>query len=101
MPRDQTWHHIFSAGPAPEAKSSPKSGAQVREAASHCPTSARLVQQPAVDEVACEASGGYERPMVAALLEAGFRVRVLEAGRVRQFARAGGRRAKTDRSTPG
>jgi transposase len=55
-----------------------------------------LVQQPAVDEVACEASGGYERAMVAALLEAGFRVRVLEAGRVRQFARAGGRRAKTD-----
>jgi len=100
MPRDQTWQHIFSAGPAPEAKSSPKSGPQVREAASHCPTSARLVQQPAVDEVACEASGGYEAHGCRSA-RAGFRVRVLEAGRVRQFARAGGRRAKTDRSTPG
>ena len=36
---DQTWRHVFSAGPAPEAKSRTKSGPQVREAASHCSSS--------------------------------------------------------------
>src|SRR3982751_6235451 len=40
IPRDQTWHHIFSAGPALEAKSSMKSDPQVREVASHCSSSA-------------------------------------------------------------
>lgn len=46
--------------------------------------------------VVCEASGGYERPMAATLSRAGAAVRLLEAGRVRQYAKAAGQRAKTD-----
>lgn len=44
----------------------------------------------------CEATGGYERASVRALQAAGIPVSLLEAGRVRHFARAKGRRAKTD-----
>lgn len=51
---------------------------------------------PATWQVVCEASGGYERPMAAVLSRGGIGVRLLEAGRVRQFARAAGQRAKTD-----
>src|SRR5688500_12916459 len=46
--------------------------------------------------VICEATGGYERPAVRALQAAGIPVSLLEAGRVRHFACAKGRRAKTD-----
>lgn len=46
--------------------------------------------------VVCEATGGYEQPVVRALHAAGIPVSVLEAGRVRHFARAQGQRAKTD-----
>lgn len=46
--------------------------------------------------VVLEASGGYERPLVAALHRAGLPVSVVEPRRVRQFAQAAGRRAKTD-----
>ena len=46
--------------------------------------------------VVLEASGGYERPFVAALHRAGLPVSVVEPRRVRQFAHASGRRAKTD-----
>ena len=49
--------------------------------------------QPAV---ACEASGGYEREMVLTLSAAGVRVSVVNPLRVREFARAIGRHAKTD-----
>ena len=44
----------------------------------------------------CEATGGYERAIVAVLQAAGVPVSVVEPGRVRHFARAQGRRAKTD-----
>jgi transposase len=47
--------------------------------------------------VVCEASGGYEHAVVAALLEAGIEVCLVQAGRVRAFARAEGLLAKTDR----
>jgi transposase len=47
-------------------------------------------------QVICEATGGYEQPVVRALLAAGVPVSVMEAGRVRYFARAQGQRAKTD-----
>lgn len=47
--------------------------------------------------VICEASGGYERTVVAALLAAGTGVCVVPPGRVRHFALAGGLLAKTDR----
>ena len=46
--------------------------------------------------VICEATGGYEREVVAALHEAKVAVSVLNPARVRHFARATGQRAKTD-----
>ncbi len=48
-------------------------------------------------KVAAEASGGYEKGVLRHLCAAGFAVHCLNAGRVRQFAHAGGRRAKNDR----
>ena len=46
--------------------------------------------------VVCEASGGYERALVVALLQAGVEVCVVQPGRVRAFAQAEGLLAKTD-----
>jgi transposase len=46
--------------------------------------------------VVCEATGGYEQPVARALQAAGVHVSIIEAARVRYFARAQGRRAKTD-----
>jgi transposase len=46
--------------------------------------------------VICEATGGYEKSVVRALQAAHVPVAVVEAGRVRSFARAQGRRAKSD-----
>jgi transposase len=54
-----------------------------------------LATQPGV-HVVCEATGGYERDVVAALHEAKVPVSVLNPARVRHFARATGQRAKTD-----
>jgi len=54
----------------------------------------RGLQNP---RVVCEASGGYERAAVAALLDAGIGVCVVPPGRVRHFALAEGLLAKTDR----
>jgi len=47
--------------------------------------------------VVCEATGGYERAIVAALLLAKIEVCVVNPGRVRAFALAEGLLAKTDR----
>jgi transposase len=47
--------------------------------------------------VIAEASGGYERVIVAELLEAGIEVCVVQPGRVRALAYAEGLMAKTDR----
>jgi len=47
--------------------------------------------------LALEASGGYERPLLAACLKAGLPTRLLDPRRVRHFARASGQWAKTDR----
>jgi transposase len=47
--------------------------------------------------VICEASGGYEKVVVAELLAAGLEVCVVPPGRVRAFAYAEGLLAKTDR----
>jgi transposase len=55
----------------------------------------RLAALPGV-QVICEASGGYERACVAALHAAAIPVSVLNPARVRQFARASGKLAKTD-----
>jgi transposase len=51
--------------------------------------------------VVCEATGGYERAVVAALLAAGLEVCVVQPGRVRAFAQAEGLLAKTDRIDAG
>ena len=60
---------------------------------------ARMIQllraHPGV-QVICEASGGYERGPVRALHAAAIPLSLVEAGRVRYFARARGQRAKTD-----
>lgn len=55
-----------------------------------------LASQPGV-HVVCEATGGYERDVVATLHQAQVPVSVLNPARVRHFARATGQRAKTDR----
>ena len=47
--------------------------------------------------VVCEATGGYERAIVAALLLAHLEICVVNPGRVRAFAHAEGLLAKTDR----
>lgn len=57
---------------------------------------ARLRPLPA-PRVICEATGGYERAIVAALLLARIEVCVVNPGRVRAFAQAEGLLAKTDR----
>jgi transposase len=54
-----------------------------------------LTARPDV-HVVCEATGGYERDVVAALHAANVSVSVLNPARVRHFARATGQRAKTD-----
>jgi transposase len=43
-----------------------------------------------------EATGGYERPVAVAVIEAGFSVRIVDPARVRHFARSVGQHAKTD-----
>ena len=47
--------------------------------------------------VICEASGGYEKAIVTALQRSGVVVSLAQANRVRQFARAAGILAKTNR----
>ena len=46
--------------------------------------------------VVCAATGGYEQPVVRALHAASVPVSIVEAGRVRYFAKAKGLRAKSD-----
>ena len=47
--------------------------------------------------VVLEATGGLERPLAAALMDAGHEVAIVNPRRVRDFAKALGRNAKTDR----
>ena len=47
--------------------------------------------------VAVEASGGYERDIARFLMERGYSLRLVDPFRVRQFAKAAGKLAKTDR----
>lgn len=54
-----------------------------------------LAKVPGV-QVVCEATGGYERDVVAVLHPAAIPVSILNPVRVRFFARAQGQRAKTD-----
>jgi transposase len=54
-------------------------------------------QLPEGHVVVCEATGGYERPLTRALGEAGVPFCVVNPRQARDFARATGRLAKTDR----
>ncbi len=63
--------------------------------AGHAQLLQRLAAVPGV-HVVCEATGGYERAVVAALHAAPVPVSVINPARVRQFARASGQLAKTD-----
>jgi transposase len=54
-------------------------------------------QLSATVQVICESSAGYERGLVRALVGARIKVSLVQANRVRQFARAAGILAKTDR----
>jgi transposase len=56
-----------------------------------------LGQSSRAVQVICEASGGYERELVQQLHQSGIGVSLVQASRVRQFARARGLWAKTDR----
>lgn len=56
----------------------------------------RLLRRVPAVRVVCEASGGYERELVACLLTSGLEVCVVQPGRVRAFAHAEGLLAKTD-----
>jgi transposase len=56
-----------------------------------------IKQMPVSVQVICESSGGYERRLVQALARARIKVSLVQANRVRQFARAAGILAKTDR----
>ena len=56
----------------------------------------RLLRDHPRAHLVCEATGGYEQPVVRALQAADIPVSIVESGRVRYFARAQGQRAKTD-----
>ena len=72
-----------------------KSHPLTNDAAGHVQMCRLLRAHPGV-QVICEATGGYERAPVRALHTAALPLSVVEAGRVRHFARAQGQRAKTD-----
>jgi transposase len=57
----------------------------------------RWLQRLGSLHVVCEASGGYERAVVTALQQAAIAISVVNPRQVRDFARAQGRLAKTDR----
>jgi transposase len=56
----------------------------------------KLLRRHPNPHVVCEATGGYEQPVVRFLQAEGIPVSVVEPSRVRHHARALGRRAKTD-----
>lgn len=65
--------------------------------AGHAALCARIAAHGVPVQVVCEATGGYERPLVAALQAARVPVSVLHPTRARQLARGLGFIAKTDR----
>ena len=67
------------------------------DAAGHRELLKWLEQMEIKVQVICEPSGGYERMLIQALVGARVKVSLVQANRVRQFARAAGILAKTDR----
>lgn len=73
------------------------------DAGAHYPNTAeggaeltRRLARQRPERIVVEATGGYERPLVTRLLEAGLPVVVVNPRQVRDFARATGQLAKTD-----
>src|SRR5690606_12605864 len=66
------------------------------DACGHRKLIAWLKSFPAPVRIVCEASGGYEKSLIQALLRANLDICRVHPGRVRHFARALGRLAKTD-----
>jgi transposase len=62
-----------------------------------CKQLKKLLPNPATCLIVLEATGGFEREVVAELIDAGYRVAVINPKRARDFARALGLAAKTDR----
>ena len=54
------------------------------------------LESQGVTDVVCEATGGYERPVVRRVRRTGLSIHVAHPNRVRHFARAAGGQAKTD-----
>lgn len=79
--------HLLPSGQTHTLANSPAGHAQLR----------KLLPDPAGCLVVLEATGGYERQLAANLLEAGYHVAVVNPRRIRDFAKALGRVAKTDR----
>jgi len=67
------------------------------DAAGHRELIKWIKQSKLAVQVICEPSGGYERTLVQALARAGLKISLVQANRVRQFARAAGILAKSDR----
>lgn len=61
------------------------------------PCLVQRLQGLSIERIVLEATGGYEAPLVAALAAAGLPVIVINPRQVRDFAKATGRLAKTDR----
>jgi transposase len=75
-------------------------GGRVWQVNNTCEGIAQLVQQMVEmypELIVVEATGGYQRAVVEALFHAGLSVAVVNPARVRQFARACGLLAKTDK----
>lgn len=66
------------------------------DARGHRELMARLTKMDTSIQVICEASGGYERALLFALERGGIDFSLIQASRVRQYARACGLLAKTD-----
>lgn len=79
--------HILPSGQSQSLANSASGHAQLR----------KLLPDPAGCLIVLEATGGYERRLVADLLDAGYQVAVVNPRRIREFARALGLAAKTDR----
>ena len=72
-------------------------GSKVRRVLNNPAAIAALLKSlPTSSHLVLEATGGYERPLADACHQAGLAVSVLNPARVRHFAHAGGRLAKSD-----
>jgi transposase len=90
------WIDIFTLPSGSPASGSPASGQHQRIEMTG-PALARFARAARGALVVLEASGGYERPVIGALAEAGVPYARVNPRQAREFARATGRLAKTDR----